>query len=210
MHMIKNYILSIIIGTITILMVWSIWNFKISERQKEVLQLDFDKTQKDWMFYRKLEMESEQIHLDSHIALTKDAIEDTVSLSELINKSPKLIIRYSNINWGMCNSSDFINIENLVKIFGGENIILITAPSRLEDLFTFKEINNINIPVYQLYENRLSIPLEKENIPFLFVTDKLFYTNFILIPDPSMPSILEQYVDIIHNRFFSSKADSRI
>jgi len=113
------------------------------------------------------------------------------------------MIRYSNINWGMCNSRDFINIKKLTEKIGGEHIILITAPSRLEDVMTFKTTNNITIPVYQISDGRFPLPLEKENLPFLFIMDKQFLTKFVFIPDPATPSLLEHYVELVKDRFIS-------
>jgi hypothetical protein len=150
------------------------------------------------------EKENERLQLNPAIQLIRPAVSDsdTTTLSHLINGQPKLIIRYSNINWSLC-SRDFINIGTITEKIGKENIILITAPSRIEDLNAFKTTNKIEIPVYQFLDNRLSIPLERANIPFLFVTDSQFYTQFVFVPEPSMSSMTMAYLEIIKDRFFT-------
>jgi hypothetical protein len=149
------------------------------------------------------EKENERLQLNAAIQLIRPAVfdSDTTTLAHLVNERPKLIIRYSNINWNLC-SRDLINIETITEKIGKEHIILITAPSRIEDLNAFKTANNIQIPVYQFLDKRLSLPLERENIPFLFITDKQFYTQFVFIPEPSDQSLTMAYLEIIKDRFF--------
>jgi len=144
----------------------------------------------------------EKITLNINAELVSDSGDDTVEFKELVNKGTKLIIRYSNINWGMCNAADLININRIAGKIGEENIILITAPSHPNHLALFKDANAITIPVYQFIDDNLAIPLEAENIPFLFIADQNKYARYLFIPDFDDVNRTDEYLEYIHERFF--------
>ena len=170
-------------------------NLKFQKDKLENLSEESQRLNTRMKLHRILEIESESLLINPDLQLIHDVPRDTIFLFNVIGNTPKLIIRYSNINWGMCNGIDQLNIRNIVEKIGKENILLLTPYSRLEDLILFKENNDISIPIYQFLNSRLFLPIESENIPFLFLVDKSFTTNMVFVPNRVDNIEFERYLN---------------
>jgi len=145
---------------------------------------------------------NEKITINIYAELMSDSGYDIIHLKDLVNNSSKLIIRYSNINWGMCNAEDLIDVNHIVGKIGKENIILITAPSHPKHLALFKDTNTISIPVYQFIGENLALPLEAENIPFLFVIDENDNAQYLFAPNLGNIKLTNEYLKHVKEKFF--------
>lgn len=129
---------------------------------------------------RQLEIESESISINPDLLLVRDEVRDTISIVDLVVKSPKVLIRYSNINWGMCNGIDRININRIANELGRDNVIFLTPYSNEKDLIFFKNNNDLNLPIYQFVDSHLSLPIERVNEPFILFLDKNLNTSMVI------------------------------
>jgi len=150
-----------------------------------------------------LEKRTELQSLPLDIPLINVAAEDTTTIESLVGGTPKLVFRYSELNCMQCVDQEVANIKSLAQEIGKEHIIIAATYDSIRDLFLFKRINNLEFPVYKLPDEGFRLPLDQANVPFLFMIDEEFQSKLVFVPEKNLPSMSEQYYDIIKSRFFN-------
>nr|WP_319398804.1 hypothetical protein [uncultured Carboxylicivirga sp.] len=59
------------------------------------------------------------------------------------------------------------------------------------------------MPYMSLKEDILGIPMEKINIPYMFILDSTLVVKQFFVPEKSMPELTDTYLNIIKARYFS-------
>lgn len=129
---------------------------------------------------------------------------DTVSLGSVFKGGPKLVIRYSVLNCQVCVDEEMIRLKKLGERIGNENIVILTYYQRFRDVIVFHKKTKNPFPVYFIPDNNLKLPVEEENIPYLFVSDEDCLAKMFFIPEKTMPEISNIYYEQVADRYFSN------
>lgn len=112
---------------------------------------------------------------------------DSISLSQVRKKNKTLVLRYSSFSCTPCVDSAIELIKKFIEENPDIDVLLIGTYGTTQELRRFKRTNNLLTQVYHI--NLLRLPIEKENIPYLFILD-----NDMKVIDTFIPrkELLEQ------------------
>lgn len=119
------------------------------------------------------------LSLDPQLALYTEK-GDSIPLSQLKKKEKTLVLRYSSFSCTPCVDSAVELIKNFIKENPNIDVLLIGTYGLAQELRRFKRTNGLLTQVYHV--NSLKLPIEKENIPYLFILDKDMKVIDIFIP----------------------------
>ena len=149
-----------------------------------------------------LQLRSGALSIKSDVEL-KDEDGKTVSLLKIAGQKPKLVFRYSELNCRVCIDAEVKWLKNKAKDIGSDNILILASYENPRNLYLFKRLHQLNIHVYNLLDSDLGLPIEKRNIPFLFVLDKNWTSDLLFVPEKTMPELSKSYYKIVAERYFS-------
>lgn len=206
----NKLLLSIFIAIIIMLVAISAYNFSLNTKLKKDISNHKAKIESDRQITSFKETEIVQLFgqslLSSGLVLKNIFVTNEqgvkVSLNTLFDKRPKLVLRYSEINCMTCVDSSLVYIEKYKNIIGPENIIILASYQRQQDINTFKRVSKVHFKVYNTQNNIISLPTEKLNSPFLFVTDQTLVAQGVFLPEKTIPKLTEMYFQIIIHRYF--------
>lgn len=118
-------------------------------------------------------------------------------LKDLLKSGPKLVFRYSEVNCQTCVESEIVPLINFMAENGNDKVIFLTTYQDRKYLLDFKRFNKIKTEIYNIPENGLGLPIEKLNIPYLFVIDANMQTNLIFIPEKNRENVSLTYYKIV-------------
>lgn len=128
-----------------------------------------------------------------------------ISITELLNKSPKIIFRYSELNCQLCIEEEIKILLKYINDIGFDNILFFSTYNSTRDLFLFKRINQLqNFKIYNLKEEKLNIPIDSLNIPYVFLVDSSGNVVMLHIPEKTKPEFSEQFYNVVISRLASN------
>jgi hypothetical protein len=124
---------------------------------------------------------------------------DTLKWEALLN-TPKLVLRYDERHCDECllNVFEKLDSHNLLNT----NLLVLATHRDQKSLKIFKSTHRINIPIYRIPRESLEIPIEQNNTIYLFIMDKDKYVKLLFVPEKFYPSLIDEYLNIINDRFF--------
>ncbi|TDX00496.1 hypothetical protein [Dinghuibacter silviterrae] len=152
--------------------------------------------------YDSLTYKSDDYQLDGDLEL-KGLDGKSVRLKSLLKSGPKLIFRYSEINCNVCYQKVLDELSALIKKIGPQNILIITSYYNQRELYNFMRVNNISQNVFNIGTASLGLPIEKYDVPFLFMADQSLKTKVLFVPYKRNPGLTKQYFLSVKERYFS-------
>lgn len=125
---------------------------------------------------------------------------DTLFLSQLID-SPKLIFFFNEYSCMPCVNEAIVILNRKIKEVGKENIVILSYYNQPRDMYLFSRVNKLDIPICNL-TSKLNVPTATTDIPFFFTTNKDLKVNNLLLIDPSLPELVENYISILVKKGF--------
>ncbi len=128
-----------------------------------------------------------------------------ISITELLNNSPKIIFRYSGLNCQLCIEEEIKILRKYINDIGFDNILFFSTYNSTRDLFLFKRINQLqNFRIYNLKEEKLNIPIDSINIPYVFLVSSSGHIDILHIPEKTKSEFSEQFYKVIISRLASN------
>lgn len=143
-------------------------------------------------------IESENINLFGQLII-KDLYDNEYFLKDKLDQSPKLFFRFSASN---CQTCIDIEMQRLVRHLAKVDplkVIVLASDKNIKDLNYLKKVNNINFQIFIVKKEQVFIPLEKYNIPYLFLLTANRVTSSVFIPERNESRFSEQYYSIIED-----------
>ena len=130
-----------------------------------------------------------------------DSKESTYNLSKILAK-PCLVLRFTELNCQQCVDDAVSSLMNHVRQSPQLNAIILTSYSNAQDLYIFKHLHKIDIPIYNLGEERLQLPIEDIDTPYFFISDETLIAKEVFIPDKSINDLTSEYLRVITHKYF--------
>lgn len=130
---------------------------------------------------------------------------DSISLQERVNAGPILVFRYSELHCQVCVDSVITDLKKEFEEIGENNIIILSSYRSKSDLLLFKRMNQLDLPVYNINEESLSISIDQAKTPYMFVLDSNLTVNMIFIPEKTLPELNTQYFKFVKQRYFNNE-----
>ena len=128
-----------------------------------------------------------------------------ISITELLNNSPKIIFRYSGLNCQLCIEEEIKILRKYINDIGFDNILFFSTYNSTRDLFLFKRINQLqDFEIFNLKEEKLNIPIDSLNIPYVFLIDSFGNAVMLHIPEKTKPEFSEQFYKVVLSRLASN------
>jgi len=149
---------------------------------------------------------SEQQVIDKNIRLESINGEELL-LQDIITDKSKLIFMFSELNCISCYEKIINDLNRHINVIGKENVLILAYYSNPRELYAFMRVNQIKCKVYNIESKSLGLMIDNENIPYLFLLDSSFKTNFMFIPDKKYTKLTEAYLNWIKKQLFNANAD---
>lgn len=125
----------------------------------------------------------------------------TVRLSDIIS-SPKLILRYSEMNCDICIEAQVRNLNRLADSVGVRQIVLFVTYRDSQNMKRFIETHRVKFAVYKL-DNELASTLADIEMPYYFIlTPDEGRVQCMFIPHKENPELMKYYLNQIKRKFF--------
>ena len=128
---------------------------------------------------------------------------DSITLSNLVGKKPKLFFKYSELNCNVCVDAQLAFLKTFIKNYGEENLIMISSYKFHKTVYQFKILNNIRSEIYNI--NFLDPSIDNLNVPYYFILDDTYIPKMMFIPEKTFTEDTEAYFKKIQNMYFSLK-----
>lgn len=125
-----------------------------------------------------------------------------VQLNDIVSDSSLLVLRFSIFNCSACFNFALNKIREHFEDFESNNRVILIYDD--ENMRVHKNMFG-KMPYVTTDRNALSIPLEKSNIPFLFILDNEMKAKQIFVPEKGMPDLTDEYLSIIKRRYFQEQ-----
>jgi len=113
----------------------------------------------------------------------------------------KLIFRYSELQCNLCVEKQIIYLKKYKDKIGIDNILILADYSNLRNLIIFKRVNSLDIPVYNL-SKKMSLELEKKDLPYFFVVDNSLIAKDYFIPIKEIKNYTDNYLNTMYIKHF--------
>lgn len=124
----------------------------------------------------------------------------TYRLRDILNGN-KLILRYTDLNCHTCIEEQIKNLETYIDSIRIKNIAVIVSSDNPIYLNSFKKINKIKFPIYNISKEQNKY-FEDIGLPYFFIlTLKGKMTN-TFVPYKEMPEFTNNYLHSIYNQYF--------
>lgn len=167
-------------------------NKKVISLEKECSKYDLIETQLENLKFKSVQEWKNGGHFLNDIMLY-DMNDSITYLHNLVESDFKFIFKYTELSCVSCLNL----INNYLSPELKSKFTILTSYKEQRTLDVFARMNKINYPIYNLYEQKVNIPLDKTNVPYLFVLDNDLRVNYIFIPDKDFPEITTSYLNRI-------------
>lgn len=148
----------------------------------------------------KLMQKANQISLPPELTLQNEN-GNNVHLSNLVGKKPKLVFRYTQLNCNICIDSQMGFIKEFVNKYGYDKLIMISNYKYKKNIYQFKTLNNINNEIFNV--EILDSALDRLNIPYYFILNKVCQPTIFHFPDKNFPENTKEYFKSIEDQYFN-------
>lgn len=156
---------------------------------------------------RKQEMNFNGRVVDMNLTVA-DINNKTFRLSEVIT-SPKLILRYSEMNCDVCIETQIRNLNRLADSIGVRQIALFVTYRDSKYIKRFVDTYRVKFDVYKL-DNELDSTLIDIEMPYyLMLTPSGNRVQCMFIPHKENPELTKYYLSLMKHKFYSKNLEKR-
>lgn len=116
---------------------------------------------------------------------------EPVRIDSLIGNKRYLALFISSDDCGACVDFSLNQIRKIASQLKEKKILIFASKYQLRDLFILAK--SINIDAQILSIDKTGLPIEKENIPFIFLIDKELKPTHLFIPRKEIPDQTDLY-----------------
>ncbi len=151
-----------------------------------------------WNNYVSVLIKDDNVKIDRNISV-EDTLLQKIELGSLINKKPKLVFRYSNLDCRPC-------IEETLKLISESSQVIKDNSIIISDDITSKVFINRNknfkysIPLYNLVDQNIGFHFEGKGMPFLFILTEDFRSTCLFTPIKENKSFTKSYLMSIEEK----------
>ena len=125
-----------------------------------------------------------------------------MSISNLLGKEKTLLFNFSIQNCSSCIEFGIEYLKRIMNIIPSDRIVVLVKGGNKRELKALAKAHDINVPLYNIADDALHGILEKENVPFFFISDKRLVMEEVFIPIKEIPEHSEIYFRIISMKYF--------
>ena len=93
-------------------------------------------------------------------------------------------------------------IKQFAQTIGKENVLILSSYENPRDMYTFKQMNQIDLPMYNLGNQLLGLPAERADTPYLFVLHPNRKTERFYLFYKEIANHIDNYFKILRDKYF--------
>ncbi len=119
-------------------------------------------------------------------------------------KTPKIVLRYADVNCNSCVDSSLTALNRISTGIGKDNVLIFASYQNKRDLMVWKRVNHIKYPVFQIPSQTLGLGIENKDQPYLFaLLPENLNVNHLFIPMKENTQRTDQYLGIFKSRYYA-------
>lgn len=142
---------------------------------------------------KEIEIGEEQLHLNNCIVTGPDTSQKR-TLQDIIGKSPKLVMKFSELCCMSCVNDIMEKLEVARDKIGPENIIVLTSYNGYRNFYIFYKKHSSRFTVYNVKDSQLGFRAENYTTPFLFTIDNQLKATNLFVPFKENPLSTVEYL----------------
>ncbi len=124
---------------------------------------------------------------------------DTVNMHDLFD-APTLALFYPSKSCKPCAESIISQLNEAIKKYKLENVVLITDFDEIRELFVFCRLNKIKFPAYKIVGDQEDIRSLINYIPYYVILDNNLIKNSTFVAPNDKPDVTEKYLEIVSKK----------
>jgi hypothetical protein len=129
---------------------------------------------------------------------------DTATLQQLVKKESRLVFSLSQVSCPPCIDFEFQELRKLAAAVGKEKILIQTGYSSRQDITIFKNVNNIDLPVFNLpYQIKERCDVRLLQNPHLYLLDSTLQIHMVFFPEEHPTERANNYFNAVKKYFLS-------
>lgn len=165
---------------------------------------ELNKLEGEFLERKRIRFNSEGKRINPQLRIQADNVDDEyIYLRSLISEEERIIFSFSDISCSTCLDNEVQLINQLIDDIGEEKLIFLADYVRPQDIYVFKRLNQIEVPVYNRLDNELGLSEELRGKIYVFVTDNTYKVRRFFIPHTKYPELSEAYYSSLKNIFKS-------
>lgn len=116
-------------------------------------------------------------------------------LIDLMNSKGKVILNISNCRCNQCIDYILTSLNTFTKKIGSDNILILVDSATDNEFFFFVENYNINLQVFNIKGNPLSLPVDTLHLPYFLLVDSTLRSIDVFVPNESSPQRTDHFLN---------------
>lgn len=164
---------------------------------------DFDHYYEMFQIWQAETIKNNNLEISPEIEF-EDENGNLLSLDQLVNTGPKLMIKTSSYSCSVCLEEEFKHINRYISTIGPENVIVLGTGYNQRSLKTLRQSASFNFQLYSI--EKLGIPFEEsDDALFVFVLDGDMRVKSFFVPEKTLPELSENYYSTLCDIYFAAK-----
>ncbi len=122
--------------------------------------------------------------------------------SHLMEKEKKLVFRISSNNCSSCIDFTVGYLKSILNVIPRDKIVVIVEGNGKRELKAFADSLHLELPLYYIVGYAFQGFLDKENLPFFFMSSSELKVEDLFIPIKEIPEHTEFYFRAISKKYF--------
>ena len=125
-----------------------------------------------------------------------------IFFSQLMGKENKLVFRISSNNCSSCIDFTVECLKSVLGIIPPDRIVVLVEGNGKRALKAFATRLDLGLPLYYMAEKTFYDYLDRENVPFFFISNSELRVEDLFIPIKEIPEHAEHYFRAISKKYF--------
>lgn len=122
----------------------------------------------------------------------------------LLNNEPEIVFRITRYSCEVCVDSVLLHLDRFTSKYNiKDRVLILTDYIEPRGLFSFKKFKPVKgYDIINLEKGKLDLDADKQDEPYIFITDSSLQTKSLFIPTKSIPTIQKKYFEHLKNTYF--------
>lgn len=132
--------------------------------------------------------------------------ENRKKLLSQLKSGSLLVVRISPLSCSICVDSTMLILRKFINNNLKDRVIILTSYNTQRDLVLFRRLHQMaNIEIFNIKEDEITLPIENEKKPYMFIIDSTLISRSLFIPEKTISGLTDLYLRSIKKEIVLNK-----